>query len=78
MSRVESVDPWKAREPACCVGVETVKRNLGGVTLRTYGEAVCPSGCHRVVEQTRGEMTVRTVTDLRTGSPNAVWNGVKR
>jgi hypothetical protein len=61
-----------ARQPECCVGVEVVPRDLGGVTLKSWAEAVCRKGCHRVVEA-RGR---RTVT--RIGDANYEWQGYYR
>ena len=58
-------------QPECCVGVECVPRDLGGVVLKSWAEAVCPKRCHRIVE-TRGR---RAVYDLRTGSASHVWEG---
>ena len=71
--RVESVDSWKQEEPPCCVAVECVPRVVGGRTIEGWAEGLCPRRCHRVVE---GEF--RQVFDLRTGSAQAVWSGVKR
>jgi hypothetical protein len=56
-------------QPECCVGVECVGRDLGGVVLKSWAEALCRKGCHRIVE-TRSR---RTVT--RIGDANYEWQG---
>lgn len=72
--RVESVDSWKQQQPVCCVGVEPKPRTVGGVEILNWREGLCRNGCHRVVCSKH----TRQVFDLRTGSAQAVWSGVKR
>ena len=60
-----------ATQPDCCVGVECKPRDLGGVVLKSWAEAVCPKRCHRILEGAGR----RSVYDLRTGSPMRVWEG---
>lgn len=59
-------------QPECCVGVECVARNLGNVTLRTWAEAICRCGAHRITESKHR----RTV--YRIGNPNHEWEGFIR
>jgi len=56
-------------QPECCVDVECTPRDLGGVVLKTWAEAMCRKGCHRILES-RSRRTV-----YRIGNPNHEWEG---